>query len=212
MSGDCVKTVVCRSVTADDVVPQRDAWSLMKPSDSDQFIAVDWDDRASSGVSSSLSTPCSHDQIYGRGTYLFAGVIGLTTALLLARDGKKHRVTVIAKHMPGDYDIDFSTLESLAGGFERDTWPDLEHLARNVPEAGIHFQGLILSFGSRKYLADFGRTDAHIYRRAKDASSEVGALFAQLSREDAWFKDVVPSVSIAFLLLIYSTHDDADHV
>ena len=33
--------------------------------------------------------------------------MGLTTALLLARDGK-YSVTIIAKHMPGDYDIEYA--------------------------------------------------------------------------------------------------------
>ena len=37
-----------------------------------------------------------------------AGVSGLTTALLLARDGK-HNVTIVAKHMPGDYDIEYAS-------------------------------------------------------------------------------------------------------
>lgn len=27
-------------------------------------------------------------------------------------------------------------------GYERETWPELEKLARDVPEAGIHFQGM----------------------------------------------------------------------
>jgi D-amino-acid oxidase len=33
-----------------------------------------------------------------------AGVIGLTAALVLADEGN-YDVTVVAKHMPGDYDI-----------------------------------------------------------------------------------------------------------
>jgi D-amino-acid oxidase len=37
-----------------------------------------------------------------------AGVTGLTTALLLSRD-KSHKVTVVAKHMPGDYDIEYAS-------------------------------------------------------------------------------------------------------
>lgn len=37
-----------------------------------------------------------------------AGVIGLTTALLLSRDPKK-KITVVAKHMPGDYDIEYAS-------------------------------------------------------------------------------------------------------
>ena len=36
-----------------------------------------------------------------------AGVIGLTTALLLSREG--YSVTVAAKHMPGDYDIEYAS-------------------------------------------------------------------------------------------------------
>lgn len=37
-----------------------------------------------------------------------AGVIGLTSALLLSRD-PENAVTVVAKHMPGDYDIDYTS-------------------------------------------------------------------------------------------------------
>ena len=37
-----------------------------------------------------------------------AGVIGLTTALLLSEDATK-RITVVAKHMPGDYDIEYAS-------------------------------------------------------------------------------------------------------
>jgi hypothetical protein len=39
-------------------------------------------------------------------------VIGLTTAMLLSRD-KRYCVTVIAKHMPGDYDIEYAVRGSL---------------------------------------------------------------------------------------------------
>lgn len=37
-----------------------------------------------------------------------AGVSGLTSALLLAKN-KANVVTVIAKHMPGDYDIEYTS-------------------------------------------------------------------------------------------------------
>ena len=37
-----------------------------------------------------------------------AGVSGLTTALLLAKNGN-HNITIIAKHMPGDYDIEYAS-------------------------------------------------------------------------------------------------------
>lgn len=78
-------------------------------------------------------------------------MIGLSSALLLARHPKYH-ITVVAEHMPGDYDIKYAScwaganvLPVSAPGtdfnlFERDTWPELERLAKDVPEAGIHFQ------------------------------------------------------------------------
>jgi hypothetical protein len=37
-----------------------------------------------------------------------AGVIGLTTAMLLSRD-KRFNITIVAKHMPGDYDIEYAS-------------------------------------------------------------------------------------------------------
>jgi D-amino-acid oxidase len=37
-----------------------------------------------------------------------AGVAGLTTALLLSKN-KNYKITVAAKHMPGDYDIEYAS-------------------------------------------------------------------------------------------------------
>ena len=37
-----------------------------------------------------------------------AGVSGLTTALLLSKNPRYH-VTIVAKHMPGDYDIEYTS-------------------------------------------------------------------------------------------------------
>jgi D-amino-acid oxidase len=39
---------------------------------------------------------------------LRAGVAGLTTALLLSKN-PRYRITVAAKHMPGDYDIEYAS-------------------------------------------------------------------------------------------------------
>lgn len=93
---------------------------------------------------------------------------GLTSALLLSRNSN-YSVTVVAKFMPGDYDIEYTSpwaganyqplvmsippsdvkLAMLIGGsysdkagskWERNTWPELARLANDVPEAGIHFQ------------------------------------------------------------------------
>ncbi|KAI1166556.1 FAD dependent oxidoreductase [Nemania serpens] len=78
-----------------------------------------------------------------------AGVSGLTCAYLLSKQ-KDNVVTVIAKHMPGDYDIEYTS--PIAGAnvlpmsaeenssWERRTWPELRRLATEVPEAGIHLQ------------------------------------------------------------------------
>jgi hypothetical protein len=37
-----------------------------------------------------------------------AGVSGLTTALLLAKN-PRNKITIVAKHMPGDYDIEYAS-------------------------------------------------------------------------------------------------------
>lgn len=48
----------------------------------------------------------SHADAYGSSAR--AGVSGLTTALLLSRN-RKYKITVAAKHMPGDYDIEYAS-------------------------------------------------------------------------------------------------------
>ncbi|CAG9940399.1 unnamed protein product [Clonostachys rosea f. rosea IK726] len=78
-----------------------------------------------------------------------AGVTGLTTALLLSRD-KSHKVTVVAKHMPGDYDIEYASPFAGANilpmatkkdkSWETRTWYEMKRLCETVPEAGINFQ------------------------------------------------------------------------
>lgn len=79
---------------------------------------------------------------------------GLTSALLLSR-AKKYRITIVAKHMPGDYDIEYAS--PFAGAniipmsskedsrWEARTWRELKRLCENVPEAGIHFQSMYLA-------------------------------------------------------------------
>ncbi|KAI1911066.1 D-amino acid oxidase [Ophidiomyces ophidiicola] len=113
------------------------------------------------------------------------GVIGLTTAYLLSKN-KMNDITVAAKHMPGDYDVEYCSpwaganfLPVGAPGsaharWETNTWPVFEELARNNPEAGIHFQ------------------DSIIYNRLKDASSDTGVWFKELIKPEPWYKDIVP--------------------
>lgn len=114
-----------------------------------------------------------------------AGVSGLTTALLLSR---KHNVTVIAKHMPGDYDIEYTSpwaganylpmSDESTNRWEKNTWPELSRLAKDVPEAGIHFQNTV------------------VFNRKKDADTATGKWLAELVSTTPWYKDVVPDFRI----------------
>ncbi|KAJ5376820.1 hypothetical protein N7509_013706 [Penicillium cosmopolitanum] len=115
---------------------------------------------------------------------LGAGVSGLTTALLLSRDPSKN-ITVVAKHMPGDYDIEYCSPWAGAsffpvgkpntahGKWERATWPVLKQLAEKHPEAGICFQPTL------------------VFSRSEDVNSATGQWFAELVQKDPWYKDLV---------------------
>ncbi|KAI9801757.1 MAG: hypothetical protein M1825_003129 [Sarcosagium campestre] len=115
-----------------------------------------------------------------------AGVTGLTTALLLAKD-KANDVSIIAKDHPGDYAAEYaspwaganylpvSTTGTREEIWDRNTWPELHRLANEVPEAGIHHQ------------------ETRIYDRKRDAGSATGAWFAELAAAKPWFKDVLPN-------------------
>lgn len=50
----------------------------------------------------------SHPQSLTLSCHYSAGVIGLTTAMLLSQD-PDNKITVAAKHMPGDYDIEYTS-------------------------------------------------------------------------------------------------------
>ncbi|OAQ90135.1 D-amino-acid oxidase [Purpureocillium lilacinum] len=111
-----------------------------------------------------------------------AGVSGLTSALLLARVNAGS-ITVVGKHMPGDYDIEYASPWAGANfspmarkshnRWEIRTWPELKRLAEEVPEAGIHLQ---------KY---------RIYRREKDM--EGGLCIADpMFDADPWYKGMFP--------------------
>ncbi|CAI6332520.1 unnamed protein product [Periconia digitata] len=118
-----------------------------------------------------------------------AGVLGLTTALILSKH-ENLSIVVVAKHMPGDYDIEYASPWAGANffpvgkpgsnlqKFEKATWGELDRVCREIPEAGIHFQETV------------------IYGRKKDAGTATGDWFGELVREDAWFKDVVPDFRV----------------
>lgn len=61
-----------------------------------------------------------------------------------------------------------------AAEWDRNTWPELEDLARNHPEAGIHFQG------------------TEIYNRKKDLGSATATWLSSLLSPNPWFKSVFP--------------------
>lgn len=97
----------------------------------------------------------------------------MSTALVLS----KHEcltVTVIARHMPGDFDIEYASPWAGANYWpvgkpgshlqrlERATWPELARICREVPEAGVHFQ------------------ESRVYGRFKDAGSATGQWFEEL--------------------------------
>ncbi|MCJ1405271.1 hypothetical protein MMC11_008498, partial [Xylographa trunciseda] len=108
-----------------------------------------------------------------------AGVSGLTTALLLSQN-PAYKITVAAKYMPGDFDIEYaspwaganylpvSAAGTAAADHDRNTWPELAKLARDSPESGVHFQ------------------DTIIYSHADDTANE-------LFKTDPWFATTLPN-------------------
>lgn len=116
-----------------------------------------------------------------------AGVSGLTTALLLSKN-PAYNVTIVAKYMPGDYDIEYTSpwaganyspmSDKANNRWEKDTWPELARLAKDVPEAGIHFQ------------------DSVILDRNIDAGRDGLAFFNGLVAKDPWYQHVVPNFRV----------------
>lgn len=114
-----------------------------------------------------------------------AGVIGLTTALLLARD-KDSDVTVLAEFHCGDYDIRFaspwagadylpvSLPDTPLNKYERETWVELERLAKTTPGAGCHFLKSIK------------------YRREKESATSAASWQAASMTDRPWYMDMMP--------------------
>jgi len=92
--------------------------------------------------------------------------------------------------MPGDYDIEYASPWAGANfmpvgsegsklrAFEKATWPELDRICGEVPEAGIHYQ------------------ECKVYGRKKDEGTAVGIWFQELMKEDPWFKDLMPEFRI----------------
>ncbi|KAH6682926.1 D-amino-acid oxidase [Halenospora varia] len=115
-----------------------------------------------------------------------AGVAGLTTALLLSKQ-KRYSITVVAKHMPGDYDIEYTSPWAGANyvpesepdtpemEWDRVTFKELWKLANDVPAAGIHIQKMIKCY------------------REKDNKNNPGQWQAQ---QNSWYKDILPDFKV----------------
>ncbi|MCJ1287155.1 hypothetical protein MMC26_006503 [Xylographa opegraphella] len=148
-----------------------------------------------------------------------AGVSGLTTALLLSKN-PAYRVTVVAKYMPGDYDIEYaspwaganylpvSAAGTPAAEHDRNTWPELARLASECPEAGVHFQGRSSpsptpyrpARNPHSPSTDETATDTTMYAHASDTANE-------LYKPDPWFASILPN----FRLLPAAQHAGYDH-
>ncbi|KAL5625389.1 hypothetical protein BROUX41_005449 [Berkeleyomyces rouxiae] len=112
---------------------------------------------------------------------LGAGVIGLTSAYLLSKDARNH-VTVVARHMPGDYHISYASpwaganvlpmSDAPGSRWERETWLELKRLAVEDLSAGIHLQ------------------KSRVYRRDKDLGPDSTVTYDALFQKDPWYRDL----------------------
>ena len=78
-------------------------------------------------------------------------------------------------------DVSGSLIKGPDSRYEARTWPELQRLASNVPEAHIHFQQTVL------------------HNRTKDVGTTTGNWFAELLKTEPWWKDVVPDVNHSLL-------------
>jgi hypothetical protein len=73
-----------------------------------------------------------------------------------------------------------------AQDWDRNTWPPLFDLAKNYPEAGVHFQ----------------RTEIYNRNRDVSSSSAASAWFAELVSPNPWFSTLFDDVSLRVILLL----------
>lgn len=87
---------------------------------------------------------------------------------------------------------------SKVGQWEKATWPHLQGLAQNCPEAGIHFQGIFNHLHSANSgLMAYPYTETVVYNRKKDQESTTGKWFAELIKPNPWYNKVVPNVRVS---------------
>jgi D-amino-acid oxidase len=58
----------------------------------------------------------------------------------------------------------------------------------------LHFQSITFYTPRRDTGADINLPETVVYNRKKDAQSVTGQLWAELLKENPWYKDVVPDV------------------
>jgi D-amino-acid oxidase len=85
---------------------------------------------------------------------------------------------------------------SLLQKLESNTFPELNRLAKDAPEAAIHFQGRPIP----PNVVDAGicvnryPQDTYSFSRKQDGKGAVGEWSAETVKIDPWWKDIVPNV------------------
>ena len=156
---------------------------------------------------------------------------GLTTALLLSKS-PRYSITVVAKHMPGDYDIEYASpwaganylpyvvviSKCLYGSSNHKSigYHAKARLLRNMTGThGLSWKSSLCTIPKLACIFKVSATvksvlidplpvtlDTAVYNRQKDLDSVTGDWFAELLSHDPWFKDTLPNVS-PYLLHIY---------
>ena len=75
--------------------------------------------------------------------------------------------------------------------WERRSWPEFKRICQSTPEAGIHYQSMLLRLTSPgTYIAN-NTAECHIYRRDKDLSSDDYSPMDPLFSRDPWYKHIM---------------------
>ena len=80
-----------------------------------------------------------------------------------------------------------------AAEWDKKTWPELQRLAEDVAEAGIHFQGTANRCPLLNHQGS-GHIDIIIYNRDRDEGKTTRAWLTEMLSAEPWFKDVLPNV------------------
>ncbi|ODQ68062.1 D-amino acid oxidase [Nadsonia fulvescens var. elongata DSM 6958] len=123
-----------------------------------------------------------------------AGVAGLTSALLLLKEG--YDITIVARHLPGDLDIEYTSPwaggnwssfalphETLLQDYDKAAYGEFHRLAKEAPEAGIWYQELSVEEIPEGY--DYGFKFLSV---VISTSRYLNYLWAQLAKGGVSFK------------------------